>query len=49
MSARDDFATKTNLAVSSTEFCQSIFDEGDIRAGLGGGSCHIIGDTITKE
>jgi hypothetical protein len=26
--AGDKFAAKTNLAVSSIEFCQSLFDEG---------------------
>jgi len=31
---------KTNLTISSTEFCQAIFDEGDIRLGLGGCSGH---------
>ncbi len=30
LSAMDDFVPKTNLAVSSTEFCQSIFDEDQI-------------------
>lgn len=32
--ARDKFASRTNLAVSSIEFCQSIFDERDVREGL---------------
>jgi hypothetical protein len=30
MSASDNFAAKTSLAVRSTEFCQAILDEGDI-------------------
>jgi hypothetical protein len=34
------FATKTILAVSSIESCQSIFDESDIERGLSGGSSH---------
>ena len=29
-SARNKFATKTNLAVSSIEFCQPLFDERNI-------------------
>ena len=33
-------AAKTNLAVSSTEFCQSTFDESYIEARLSSGSCH---------
>jgi hypothetical protein len=28
--------------VTSTEFCQAIFDEGDIREGLGGGCGHEV-------
>ena len=31
------FWSRITLAVSSTEFCQCKFDEGDIREGLGGG------------
>ena len=38
--SKHNFAFKTNLAVSSTEFCQAIFDERDIRRGLGCGSGH---------
>ena len=34
---RENSARQTNLAVSSTEFCQEICDEGDIREGLGDG------------
>lgn len=30
------------LAVSSTEFCQSLLDERDIRKGLGGGCGHVV-------
>ena len=33
----DIFTAKTNLAVSSTEFCQSIYCESNIRRALGGG------------
>ena len=33
---------KTSLAVSSIEFCQCKFDEGDIREGLSGGCGHIF-------
>jgi MoaD family protein len=32
--ARDKFAAKTNLAVSSTKFCQCKFDEGNVRERL---------------
>jgi hypothetical protein len=32
---------QNKLAVSSTEFCQSLFDEGNIREGLGGGGGHV--------
>ena len=39
-SARDRFASKTKLAVSSIEFCQSIFDEHNIGRGLGSGCGH---------
>jgi hypothetical protein len=35
--ANDRFAAKTDLAVSSIEFCQAIFDENYIRDDLGGG------------
>jgi hypothetical protein len=42
MSATDEFADKTNLAVSSTEFCPSLFDERDIREGLSGGCGHRV-------
>jgi hypothetical protein len=41
-SARDKFAPKTNLAVSSTEFCRCKFDEGNFREGLGGSGGHIF-------
>ena len=34
---KDNFVPKTNLAVSSTEFCQCTFDEGDI--GIRYGNC----------
>jgi hypothetical protein len=34
MSARDTFAAKRTLAVSSIEFCKALFDEGNIREGL---------------
>ena len=40
MPAKDILVAKTNLAVSSIEFCQAIFDEGDIREGLGRGGGH---------
>jgi hypothetical protein len=30
MSAPDEFADKTSPAVRTTEFCQSLFDEGEI-------------------
>lgn len=40
MSAKEKFAAKTSLAVSSIEFCQAIFDEGDVREGLRGGRGH---------
>ena len=39
-SAKNKLAPKINLAVSSIEFCQAIFDEGDVREGLGSGSGH---------
>jgi hypothetical protein len=39
-SAKDKFAPKTNLAVSSTEFCQCKFNEGDVGMGDGGGGLH---------
>ena len=35
-----NFASKTNLAVSSTEFCQALFDERDVRESLSGGCGH---------
>jgi hypothetical protein len=38
--ARDKFSVNTNLAVSSTEFCQCLFDERNIREGLSGGCGH---------
>jgi hypothetical protein len=34
-SARDKFAAKTSLAVSSMEYCGRLFDERDIRMSLG--------------
>jgi hypothetical protein len=37
-----DNPPKTNLAVSSIEFCQCKFDERDIRERLGGGSGHRV-------
>jgi hypothetical protein len=37
---KDNFTAKTNLTVSSTEFCQSTFDEGDVGMGKGGGMRH---------
>ena len=40
MLAGDNSGLKTNLAVSSTEFCQSIFDKRDISRGLCSGSGH---------
>jgi hypothetical protein len=40
VSAGDNFAARTNLAVSSIEFYQCTFDERDIRRGVGGGSGH---------
>jgi hypothetical protein len=39
-SARDKFAPKINLAVSSTEFCQCKFDKGKIGIRLSGGGGH---------
>jgi hypothetical protein len=42
MPAGDRLAVKTNLAVSSIEFCQAIFDERDIREALGGCCGHIV-------
>jgi hypothetical protein len=38
--AKDKFAVKTSLVVSSTEFCQCKFDEGDIREALSSSSGH---------
>jgi hypothetical protein len=38
--ARDAFAVKTNITVSSIEFCRCKFDEGDISRGLSGGCGH---------
>jgi hypothetical protein len=38
--AKDRFATKTSLAVSSIEFCQSLLDEREIRIRLGSGRSH---------
>ena len=35
MPVKDNFAVKMTLAVTSTEFCQAIFEEYDIRDGLG--------------
>jgi hypothetical protein len=40
-------AAKISLAVSSTEFCQAMFDEGDIREGLSKWSYG--DDTITLD
>jgi hypothetical protein len=40
MLLKDIFTAKTNLAVSSTEFCQSIYCEGDIGLGLSSCSSH---------
>jgi hypothetical protein len=37
---RDTFATKTSLAVTSTEFCQALFDESYIRRSLSGNCGH---------
>jgi hypothetical protein len=37
--AKNKFTIKTNL-VTSTEFCQAIFDERDIREGWDGGGDH---------
>jgi len=34
------FCSRIIRVVTSTEFCQAIFDEGDIREGLGGCVCH---------
>ena len=39
-SARDSFASKINLAVRSTEFCQCSLDERNIRIRLGGSCGH---------
>jgi hypothetical protein len=39
-SPRDKFVPKTNLAVGSTEYCGCLFNESDIRKGLGGGCGH---------
>ncbi len=41
-SAKDNFAAKTSLAVSSTKFCQSIFDESYIWRGLGSCCGHTV-------
>ena len=41
VSAKGNFGLKTNLVVSSTKFCQAIFDEGDMGRGLGGSSDHV--------
>jgi hypothetical protein len=38
----DTFTTKTILAVGSNEFCQALFDEGDICKGLDSGSDHEV-------
>jgi hypothetical protein len=35
VSVKGNFGLNTNLVVSSIEFCQAIFDKGDIRRGLG--------------
>jgi len=40
MMARDNSGLKTNLAITSTEFCQCKFDERDIGRGLGSGCGH---------
>jgi hypothetical protein len=34
------FLARIILAVRSIEFCQAIFDEGDVREGLGDGCSH---------
>jgi hypothetical protein len=47
--ARDTFAVKTNIAVSSTEFFQCSFDEGDVREGLGGSSRHGVMIPLHQE
>jgi hypothetical protein len=39
---KSDFAAKTNLAISSTEFCQALFDESQIGIRYGGGSGHEV-------
>ena len=39
-SARDKIAAKITTVVSSTEFCQEIFDERDVRECLGGRGGH---------
>jgi hypothetical protein len=38
--AKLSLCPKINLAVSSIEFCQALFDEGNIGKGLGGGGGH---------
>ena len=48
MPARDS-SPKMNLAVSSTEFCQEIFDEREIGIRLRGGSGHISMIPVHEE
>ncbi len=38
--AKEKLSDQTNLAISSTEFCQCTFDECDIGATLRGGCSH---------
>jgi hypothetical protein len=40
MFMRSKFAARTNLAVSSMEYCDCLFDEGDIWILLDGGGGH---------
>jgi hypothetical protein len=40
VSAKSNFSLKTNVVISSIEFCQAIFDKSYIGARLGGGCGH---------